>query len=410
VANGAGLRAASSTWIAKVDADDLSLPHRFETQLAALAETGADLCGAAMWEFDDDPERPTRLRTNPVTHEAIARRMRFNNPINHPTAMYRRELALQVGGYPAMRFMQDYDLMARLLAGGARMTNLEEPLVLFRAGDGMLRRRSARGYLSLERQLQRNLRSYGLVGRGRAALNLTIRGAFRVLPRWGLSRAYARFLLDLDPKTQVLKNPDECLNDLEAVMVKGPYTADLFYKAALVLVTAKPGNEEYCVRAVNWLREAVKLGRDLLPAEAPFTAEWMGEAVEAYYSAIEIVDDRYQKWQTLGAPTLVADDFFAAGCVLGLPVARSAAPDLLKVAGSALINGKEEGRGTGADVLGHPHNALAWLTNHLAAEGRGLHAGQIVLTGSLVKTVWLKAGDHVRMELDGLGEVAVTFT
>jgi 2-keto-4-pentenoate hydratase len=155
---------------------------------------------------------------------------------------------------------------------------------------------------------------------------------------------------------------------------------------------------------------AVKLARDLLPAEAPFTAEWMGEAVEAYYSAIEIVDDRYQKWQTLGAPTLVADDFFAAGCVLGLPVARSAAPDLLKVAGRALINGKEEGRGTGADVLGHPHNALAWLTNHLAAEGRGLHAGQIVLTGSLVKTVWLKAGDHVRMELDGLGEVAVTFT
>jgi len=38
-----------------------------------------------------------------------------------------------------------------------------------------------------------------------------------------------------------------------------------------------------------------------------------------------------------------------------------------------------------------------------------LHAGQIVLTGSLVKTIWLKAGDHVRMELDGLGEVEVSF-
>ena len=41
------------------------------------------------------------------------------------------------------------------------------------------------------------------------------------------------------------------------------------------------------------------------------------EAIEAYYPAIEIVDDRYVKWETLGAPTLVADDFFAAGCVLG---------------------------------------------------------------------------------------------
>ena len=105
----------------------------------------------------------------------------------------------------------------------------------------------------------------------------------------------------------------------------------------------------------------------------------------------------------MGAPTLVADDFFAAGCVLGKPVARTKAPDLLDVTGRAVINGKEVGRGTGADVLGHPHNALAWLANHLAAEGKGLHAGQIVLTGSLVKTVWLKAGDDVVMELDGLG-------
>jgi 2-keto-4-pentenoate hydratase len=154
---------------------------------------------------------------------------------------------------------------------------------------------------------------------------------------------------------------------------------------------------------------AVRLARDLAPSEEPFTAEWVGEAVDAYYPAIEIVDDRYLKWETLGAPTLVADDFFAAGCVLGGPVARSAAPDLLRVSGRALINGTEAGRGTGADVLGHPHNALAWLANHLAAEGRGLHAGQIVLTGSLVKTIWLNAGDHVVMELEGLGRLEARF-
>src|SRR5437764_9340211 len=45
---------------------------------------------------------------------------------------------------------------------------------------------------------------------------------------------------------------------------------------------------------------AVKLARDLLPGEQPFTAEWMHEAVQAYYPAIEIVDDRYVKWETLG--------------------------------------------------------------------------------------------------------------
>lgn len=154
---------------------------------------------------------------------------------------------------------------------------------------------------------------------------------------------------------------------------------------------------------------AVKLARDLLPSEEPFTAEWVMEAIEAYYPAIEIVDDRYVKWETLGAPTLIADDFFAAGCVLGDAVPRADAPDLRQLAGRALVNGVEAGRGTGADVLGHPHHALAWLANHLAAEGKGLRAGQIVLTGSMVKTVWLKSGDRVAMELSGLGQVEAEF-
>ena len=154
---------------------------------------------------------------------------------------------------------------------------------------------------------------------------------------------------------------------------------------------------------------AVRIGRDLLVSEAPFAAERVLEAIESYLPAIEIVDDRYERWETLGAPTLVADDFFAAACVLGAPVARTVAPDLLAVQGRALINGAEAGRGTGADVLGHPHHALAWLASHLADEGKGLHAGQIVLTGSLVKTVWLNAGDHVVMELEGLGRVEARF-
>jgi 2-keto-4-pentenoate hydratase len=154
---------------------------------------------------------------------------------------------------------------------------------------------------------------------------------------------------------------------------------------------------------------AVRLAHDLKPSQAPFTADAVAQAVEAYLPAIEVVDDRYADWQTIGAPTLVADDFFAAGCVLGKPVARSASPDLLDIVGRAEINGVEVGRGTGADVLGHPHHALAWLANHLAAGGNALRAGQIVLTGSLVKTVWLKAGDRVTMDLSGLGTVQVSF-
>jgi 2-keto-4-pentenoate hydratase len=154
---------------------------------------------------------------------------------------------------------------------------------------------------------------------------------------------------------------------------------------------------------------AVRLGKDLVPAGTPLARDSVVDGIECYLPAIEIVDDRYVQWETLGAPTLVADDFFAAGIVLGQPVARSAVPDLLAVQGRTLVNGRETGRGTGADVLGHPHNALAWLANHLASHGTALRAGEIVMTGSLVKTVWLEAGDEATMEFSGLGNVQVRF-
>ncbi|UZE51320.1 fumarylacetoacetate hydrolase family protein [Rhodopseudomonas sp. P2A-2r] len=154
---------------------------------------------------------------------------------------------------------------------------------------------------------------------------------------------------------------------------------------------------------------AVRLARDVAAHAAPHTAQTIVDAIDAYLPAIELVDDRYADWSSLGAPTLIADDFFAAGCVLGAPVPRGALPDLLSVVGRAVINGQEVGRGSGADVLGHPHNALAWLANHLAAQGKSLRAGEIVLTGSLVQTVWLNAGDAAVMEMSGLGNVAVEF-
>lgn len=164
-----------------------------------------------------------------------------------------------------------------------------------------------------------------------------------------------------------------------------------------------------CVRVGVECEIAVRLASDLAPTAAPFTSATVAGSIECYLPAIEIVDDRYMKWETLGAPTLIADDFFAAGIVLGAPVARAAVTDLLDVKGRALINGQERGRGTAADVLDHPHNALAWLANHLASQGTGLRAGEIVMTGSLVKTLWLQPGDDATMEFSGLGDVQVTF-
>lgn len=151
---------------------------------------------------------------------------------------------------------------------------------------------------------------------------------------------------------------------------------------------------------------AVRLGRDLPGDRKPFTAERVRAAVEAFMPAIEIVDDRYEDWRTTDTPTLIADDFFAAGCVLGDPVTDPGDPAGL--VGTTTINGVEVGRGEGRDVMGHPLNALAWLATSLAERGQPLRAGEIVLLGSLVETKWLVRGDRVAIDITGLGRVEMT--
>lgn len=153
---------------------------------------------------------------------------------------------------------------------------------------------------------------------------------------------------------------------------------------------------------------AVELARDLSPQRAPFTREGVASAVGAVMAAIEIVDDRYRDFRTLGVPTLIADDFFDSGCVLGEPVRDWRRLDLTGLAGATFINGREVGRGTGALVMGHPFEALAWLANSRARHGLDpIRAGEFVLLGSVVETKWLDAGDEVRIEIESLGALTL---
>ena len=154
---------------------------------------------------------------------------------------------------------------------------------------------------------------------------------------------------------------------------------------------------------------AVRLGRPLPAAEAPFDRADVAAAVESCMAAIEIVDDRYDDFRALDAASLVADDFFSAGAVLGAPVSARSGLDLAALRGTMTINDANVGSGTGADVMGHPFEALAWLANHAAATGRSLSEGDVVLTGSIVETRWVEAGDDVRVEIESLGEASVSF-
>ena len=154
----------------------------------------------------------------------------------------------------------------------------------------------------------------------------------------------------------------------------------------------------------------VMLGRDLPPTNVPYSQENVAGAITAIAAGIEIVDDRYVDYKTLDTPTLIADDFFDAGCVIGTPRADWRGIDIPTLTGRTAINGAEIGRGLAVDVMGHPFAALAWLANSLIARGLFLKQGEFVFTGSVVETHWINPGDKVTVEIDQLGVTSVEFS
>ncbi len=151
----------------------------------------------------------------------------------------------------------------------------------------------------------------------------------------------------------------------------------------------------------------LRMRESLTPDQAPFTAAAVSEAVGGYMAGIEIVDDRDAGADaTIGL--LVADNAMNYGCVIGRESVYAPAIDLATVSGRLMIDGQPAGEGVGENVLGGPLHVLALLGNSLARRGRSLHAGAIVMTGSLAVTVWPQPGETVRWELDGLEAVEFT--
>jgi 2-keto-4-pentenoate hydratase len=150
----------------------------------------------------------------------------------------------------------------------------------------------------------------------------------------------------------------------------------------------------------------VRLGRDLPHAEAPFARERVAQAIDGVCAAVEVVDDRNADYTALEALSLIADNSWNAGAVLGT-FSRSW-EDLEAACGIVTVNGQEIDRGFGRDVLGHPFVPLTWLANHLADSGAALKAGDVVLTGSIIPTRFPKEPGAYRFDLAGIGAVELT--
>jgi 2-keto-4-pentenoate hydratase len=148
---------------------------------------------------------------------------------------------------------------------------------------------------------------------------------------------------------------------------------------------------------------AVRLNRDLASGHQIPTLAEVVDAVDGVAPAIEIVDDRRADYRGLDVLSVIADNSWNAGIVLG--AFAQPAGDLAAVEGLVAMNGAIIDRGFGRDVLGHPFHSVAWLASHLGERGERLHAGDIVMTGNFVTTKFAEPGSAFRFELAGLGAV-----
>lgn len=149
---------------------------------------------------------------------------------------------------------------------------------------------------------------------------------------------------------------------------------------------------------------AVKLKRDLPASGAPYTAQSVAPAVGAVMPAFELIEDRNADYKQTNVVTLIADNCWNAGIVVGAPVAYDPSGSLAGLAGRLTINGSRIHEGRTEDPL----DTLAWIANLAAGQDRPLAAGMVVITGSVIPTLPIAPDDRFVFTLEGLGTVEVT--
>ncbi len=158
---------------------------------------------------------------------------------------------------------------------------------------------------------------------------------------------------------------------------------------------------------------AVRLGRDLPPA--PTTMAAALDAVAELVAAIEIVENRYGRppignLKLVGTPTVIADQFYHAACVVGPAAAGWRDLDPAALTGVVSVDGVERDRGVGGDLMGHPLRGLAWLAaSEVAQAFGGLRAGQVVMLGSVTPSVVLDGPCLVTVAFEGLPAAEIRF-
>jgi len=177
-----GLKATSFEVVARMDSDDISLPNRFIKQYNFFMNNNYDVVGTNMIEFEKDETNIIRLKNVPENHKEILKYSKFRNPINHPTVMFKKKAVLESGNYERMPCFEDYYLWIKMLKKGYRFYNIQEPLLKFRTGKEMIKRRGSFEYFKNEKYFFNELFRIGYLNYFEYLQAISIRFFFRIFP------------------------------------------------------------------------------------------------------------------------------------------------------------------------------------------------------------------------------------
>lgn len=145
-----GISLATGKYIARMDADDISLVERLRKELRYLEENELDLVGTYCETISDAGEHVGFMR-GPISTSEIYRTLPKRNCMWHPTWLFRKEVWEQVGGYDSFRGCEDYHFLLKARKLGIRLGVMPEVCLKYRlTRGGLSRERSAMTKLLVE--------------------------------------------------------------------------------------------------------------------------------------------------------------------------------------------------------------------------------------------------------------------
>ena len=190
-----GMRHCTNNIVARMDTDDYSEKDRFLRQIDVLMNNPElDIVGSNICEYDEKLEKAISVRKVPENDPEIKKLLKTRNPVNHMSAMYRKDKVLEAGGYVDCPFFEDYYLWCRMAKNGCKFFNIQDSLVKVRAGQAMVNRRGgllyAKNSINFEKKILR-LKTINIFG---FIFNSSIRVAVALSPNSLRGAIYSRGL------------------------------------------------------------------------------------------------------------------------------------------------------------------------------------------------------------------------